>query len=422
MTGLPEAKAALERGRNVVVVAPPAVEHAQAVWELVPETPGLRPGSVIICADPTAAVEWADAAPAGRRVHAVTGLSRTERLLQLGAPEIIAGAAKDLSALVARSALKLADVETVVVAWPETLVALGDPQLDALLAEARGARRIVVTWAPSAIQSFLDGHAHRAPMVGTPPVDADGRPAPPIGPARYAVVARDRRRAAARAALDALDVALAVVWQRGAVLPQRCDGVICLDLPSREEFAALSALAQPLLLITASQIPYARSVASPLRPFSLPTEADLARDRAEELRARVAEVLERGDVDAEFALLDPLFERYEPAQVAAALLAMSRQPSANSHQPSAVRQPPAVAEWTRIFVGVGKKDRASAKDLVGALIREAGLAKEEIGKIETRETFTLVDVAAGAVDKAVRGLTGATIRGRRVTVRPDRAR
>ena len=73
-------------------------------------------------------------------------------------------------------------------------------------------------------------------------------------------------------------------------------------------------------------------------------------------------------------------------------------------------------------MGVGKKDRASAKDLVGALIREAGLVKEEIGKIELRETFALVDVAAGAVDKAVRGLAGATIRGRRVAVRPDRAR
>ncbi|MGH7700271.1 MAG: hypothetical protein ACREMJ_07120, partial [Gemmatimonadales bacterium] len=77
MTGLTEARAALERGRSVIVVAPPAVEHADVLWELTsPESPAHGPGvrlpgpaTVIACADHTAATEWADAAPPGRRVH-----------------------------------------------------------------------------------------------------------------------------------------------------------------------------------------------------------------------------------------------------------------------------------------------------------------------------------------------------------------
>jgi len=44
---------------------------------------------------------------------------------------------------------------------------------------------------------------------------------------------------------------------------------------------------------------------------------------------------------------------------------------------------------------VGTKDRASAKDLVGALIKEAGLEKGQIGKIDVRERFSLVEVAPG---------------------------
>ena len=76
----------------------------------------------------------------------------------------------------------------------------------------------------------------------------------------------------------------------------------------------------------------------------------------------------------------------------------------------------------RVFVGLGKKDRASAKDLVGALIREAGIAKGDIGRIEVRETFSLVEVGAAAAEQAVRGLTGTTIRGRRVVARLDRER
>src|SRR6059058_2235047 len=62
-----DAKAALERGRPVVLVRPPAVEQAAELWALItPETPGLGPGvglrALIICADDASAAEWAAAA------------------------------------------------------------------------------------------------------------------------------------------------------------------------------------------------------------------------------------------------------------------------------------------------------------------------------------------------------------------------
>ena len=62
----------------------------------------------------------------------------------------------------------------------------------------------------------------------------------------------------------------------------------------------------------------------------------------------------------------------------------------------------------------------SAKDLVGALIKEAGLQKGQIGKIDVRETFSLVDVASQVTDQAVQRLMGVSIRGRRVSARRDR--
>src|SRR4029077_4871439 len=110
----------------------------------------------------------------------------------------------------------------------------------------------------------------------------------------------------------------------------------------------------------------------------------------------------------------------DPALVAGALLAIRRQPAtAVSHQPSAVSQP---AGWGgRVFVSGGRKDQASGKDLVGALIKEAGLQKGQIGKIDVRETFSLVEVSLEAAEQAVRRLSGVSIRGRRVTARPDRS-
>jgi hypothetical protein len=424
-----DAKAALERGRPVVLVRAPAVEQARDVWELLDtaappgaQGPGVGPSTLIICGDDACAAEWASAAPADRRIHAVTGLARASRILRERPVDILAGDVKDLTALLERAALKLAGVTTVVLAWPEALVA-GDHAagLDALLGEARDARRIVLSWNPSPLGDWLERHARRALVVGTPPVDDTGRPLPPVCRARYAVVPAARRSVAAREALDVLNVTTPWIWNGGPVTPpgERPDAVICTSLPTRDELAALARIGEPVMFISASQLPYLRSVAT-LTAFPLASGADRARDRAEVLRERVTRVIAAGGIDAELALLDPLFERFDPAEVAGALLALQRREEGPGKGEEASPPLSPGAERVKVFVNVGKKDRASAKDLVGALIREAGVAKGDIGRIDVRETFSLVEVAAGAAERAVRGLAGVAIRGQRVLARLDR--
>jgi hypothetical protein len=424
VTGLQEARAAFERGRNVIVVAPPAVEHSDPVWDLIGANgEASRPGTIIMCTDAAAATSWSEHPRSENRVHAVTGLTRTQRLLAAHPPQILAGGAKDLAALVARSALKLSDIRTVVLAWLEDLAPDEQQRLiDPLLADAATARRIVLTWSPGRAGGLIERHAFRAPMVGRPDLDPEGRPAPPAGPARFALIARERAAVAARAATDALGAVRPLVWRRGLEsLPETADAVICVDLPNREEFARVSTLGQPLLLVSAAQLPYVRTLASPVVPFPLPGAADLALDRAEELRNELATLLQHQTLDAELAMLGPLFESYDPGQVAAALLALNRRTADSNRQPSGIisQSSGAGPATSRLFINVGKKDRATAKDIVGALIREAGLSKEEIGRIELRDTFSLVDVVEGATGRAMR-LAGATVKGRRVTVRMDR--
>lgn len=395
--------------RHVVLVTPPAVERAGKAWEL------MDPHAVIVCADHEQAVLWADAAPPELRAHAVTGLARTAALLKEGRLGVVAGSAADLSALVARSALKLGTLETLVIAWPESFSA----ELDTLLGEAPEARRVILSWDPHGLADFIERHARRAEIVGDIPLDSVGKPLGPVASARYAVVPAARRVLAVRDVLDAVRSVRPYVWKGGDVAApaEPPDAVIATTLPTREELRLLVAIAQPLVLALASQVPYLKAIAS-LSPFTLPSRADRAQDRNATLRAAISARLAQGDVDAELAVLAPLFEEHDPATVAAALLA------ALSHQPSGVSQPAPVpasqAGWSKVFVTVGRKDKASAKDLVGALIKEVGLLKGQIGKIDVRESFSLVDVAADAAEQAVRRLTGVTIRGRRVTARPDR--
>jgi hypothetical protein len=372
----------------------------------------MDPNAVIVCADHEDAVRWAEAAPAGLRAHAVTGLARTTALLKEGRVGILAGAYADLAALVARAVLKLDSAATLVIAWPESFSA----ELDGLLAEAPQARRVILSWNPTALDEFLERHARRPEIIGNLPLDDAGQPLGPVTSARYAIVAAERKRVA-----DVLDVLRAVrpyIWSGGPIEPpaEAPDAVIAAVLPTREELRQLATLGQPTVLTLASQLPYLRSIAT-LTPLTLPSPADRAQDRNAQLRAQVSARLRQGDVDAELSVLAPLFEEHAPAMVAAALLAMGRQPSAVNEPASATAEP---TGWSKLFVTVGRKDSASAKDLVGALIKEAGLQKGQIGKIDVRESFSLVDVAAAVMNQAVQRLSGVTIRGRRVTARPDR--
>jgi hypothetical protein len=398
-----------ERSRHVVLVTPPDVRRVGAnVWDLI------GPKSLVVCADHEQAAEWAAAAPAEYRAHAVTGLARSTALLKEGRVGLVAGAAAELSALVARSALKLASVDTIVIAWPETF----SDSLDALLAEAPEARRIVLSWNPPALGDFLERHARRAEVVGDLPLDPDGKPLGPACSARYAVVSSARRGAAVREALDSIRAKRPSVWDGGAITAPEggADVVICVALPTRQELTSIAAIGHPILLIAASQVAYAKSVAA-LTPLPLASASDRAQDRNAAVRERIAERLSRGEVDAELALLEPLFERWDPAEVAAALLALSRQSSAVSDEPSDVTAAP--DQWAKVFVNVGKKDRAGPKDLVGALIKEVGLEKGQIGRIDMRESFALVEVAPVAAETVVRRMTGVTIKGKRVAAKMD---
>src|SRR5205814_5585094 len=97
-------------------------------------------------------------------------------------------------------------------------------------------------------------------------------------------------------------------WNGGDAPGAVAAAVTSTVVPSRAQFAALAKLGRPVLLLTPAQLPYARTLAPPLTPAPLADAADRAQGRIDRLRARVTELIERGEVDAELALLAPLFE------------------------------------------------------------------------------------------------------------------
>jgi hypothetical protein len=114
--------------------------------------------------------------------------------------------------------------------------------------------------------------------------------------------------------------------------------------------------------------------------------------------------------------LAPLFERYDPATVAAAVFDLWTTASATPTAPP----PPAVPATARIFVGVGKKDGATVNDLVAVLTKELRVDRGKIGRVELRDAYALVELPAQEAEDIARALSGATIRRKRVSARVDR--
>jgi hypothetical protein len=130
----------------------------------------------------------------------------------------------------------------------------------------------------------------------------------------------------------------------------------------------------------------------------------------------VARAIEERRADAAMLTLAPLFERYDPATVAAAVFDLWTTASATPTAPP----PPAVPATARIFVGVGKKDGATVNDLVAVLTKELRVDRGKIGRVELRDAYALVELPAQEAEDIARALSGATIRRKRVSARVDR--
>ena len=159
---------------------------------------------------------------------------------------------------------------------------------------------------------------------------------------------------------------------------------------------------------------------------ALPTRVSGELDR---LRDLVERAIREEELAPYFLALEPLFQEFSPGEVAAAaMVLLQKKPAAG--RPGAVEAPPvsegavrggpAPKTWVRLFVGVGEKEEIGPGDLLGAISGEAGVEGSQVGKIEIRETFSLVEVLSGVAEKVIKGLNGTTIRGRSVRCDYDR--
>lgn len=180
-----------------------------------------------------------------------------------------------------------------------------------------------------------------------------------------------------------------------------------------------------------------------------------ARDAIARLRETVRRRIEGFGDAAELLVLEPLLEEYGAARVAGALGALLRERQADAPAeaevaggaagaaPSAAdgrarggarepgerprgrpgpssREPGTRGSWFRLYINAGSRDGVGPNDIVGAITGETGAVGAQIGQIDIRNSYTLVDIDSQVAEQVMARLSGASIKGREVVARPDR--
>ena len=350
-------------------------------------------------------------------------------------------------ALLQSSSLKLDQLKAVVVHDLSSMLSLSEESaLETLLSTVpRDTQRIIVTSELSpAIEKLADAHARKALHVPGRPADRGEAPPPePAVTLEYRVVQGPAMLAqAAQLAASgkgatvfcrnrpAADQAAAELSLRGIKVDLRVYGesggggtIVGCGSPFDAETLASAFGAGGVVLVEARELPHLRTIAKQANVRLKPkVESTGEASGLDAFRGQIRCALTEEDVDAQLLVLAPLLQEYSAAEIAGALSALLRKRSPQQQPPPPASSPRAGVAFVKLFLSVGTRDGIATRELVGAITGEAGVSGDQLGKIEVRDTFSIVEITADAADKVIRALNGTSLRGRSLRVDFDRKR
>jgi hypothetical protein len=315
-------------------------------------------------------------------------------------------------------------------AWPESW-----PDADSLTPLMqdlpKDVQRIIYTAEAAGVNLLIERYARKALTIAAPGIEGSA-----AGPIRTVSVSWGRRAQALADLAELLDPASLVVWTMdrsyhaaiGQVIALNqpevqlatgdapsADTIIAFDLPTVDRLRQLIGAGEVVLLVPPGTESYVAGIAAARRPIQLPGLLEVARSAEGTRRAAILKTIESGDSHRSLLTLAPLFERHDPAAVAAALYELWTG-SAQATAPLPLEIP----ATAKIYVSVGKKDGVTANDLVAVLTRELRVERSKIGRIELRDAYSLIEIPAQEAEKVAAALNGVTVRRKRVTARVDR--
>lgn len=252
------------------------------------------------------------------------------------------------------------------------------------------------------------------------------------------VAQRDRERIVERLRAGTLDVLVATDVAARGLDVERVGLVVNLDVPTEPEAyvhrigrtGRAGRTGEALTFVTPKERHRLRAVErttrTRLEEVTVPTPADVSRHRVETLLARTPARLEAGRLDLYREAVTRHLEATgaELLDVVAALAALAvgdEGPSADvpDDVPDATAEPARLEAGRRYRLAVGRHHHARPESIVGALTGEGGLVGADIGRIDIRSTFTLVDITVDLTEDQLGRIADARVGGRALHIRPD---
>ena len=206
---------------------------------------------------------------------------------------------------------------------------------------------------------------------------------------------------------------------RGGLAVLSCDVPTDPDILDQRHSLSTSGV----VLALPREIPHLRAIARAaayrLEPWPPPPRRSPA---VSKLFKDLSLAMEDGATTAYVAALEPLLRERDPAEVAAAAVALWRVGTDSAEDRSDGGATPRETQptWSKLFLSCGKRDGIGPGDVLGAILGEAKIEADAVGRIGIQESHTLVDVREDVAHAVIRAINGTTLRGRAVRADFDR--
>jgi ATP-dependent RNA helicase DeaD len=161
----------------------------------------------------------------------------------------------------------------------------------------------------------------------------------------------------------------------------------------------------------------------------VPTVAELQNRRLELTGAALREAIVTEEIERFRVVVEALSDEFDLMEIAMAAVRLYHQASGGDGEESEQDMPEtrvprsseAPRETAKLYIAAGRLAGIRPQDLVGAIANEAGVPGSSIGAIQITERYSLVEVPESAANDVINALRKTKIKGKKVSVRLDRA-